>query len=552
MQSNSEQRATAFYPVFALIVIAGAGLRLFQFTDQVLLDDEWHVVHQLLRKSPSELFLTFGHADFSIPLAMLYWFESRLFGLSEFAMRWPMMLAGIATLLVFPLYVRKFFSDRVTLLFAALLAITPLMIIYSRTARPYALTLLLSWMAIGAFYRFVKTDQARWKPALLYMLCAISCAWLHLVSLPIVVAPFLVFGIPALLKKDWGSILRMFWLGIASLAGMLLLLLPPFLSHPEALSVKLGQHQPALHTVYGALFSWFGTSSAMIVFSALFLAALGARPLWRKFPLTPSILAGLALACVLILVIQPAWVQHPITFARYLLPVIPLWLLAVAAGLELLYTHLAERFRRIEGRWSFGVLSLAFLAAVVSASPLSRILAYPNSNSLHSVYQFDFREPHNLMIQYQADFPVSPFWKRMAAFPVNSFKMAAGPFSFETYHWDAARWEQISRQRVMPAYLEGFCAEGRWGEVPDGRGFRFRNVGYLSDIPGMIERGFDLVVYQKPFTVETRQGEIDFGLETAACVDKIRAQYPQPVYEDEGLLVIPLTQEARERFDAAR
>jgi uncharacterized membrane protein len=195
------KRNRFFYPLLGIIVIAGVYLRLYQFLLQVLLDDEWHAVHQLLQKGPRELFLTIGQADFSIPLGLLYWVEKEWFGLSELGMRWPMMLAGIATLAVLPLYARRFVGDGVALLFAALLAMSPMLVFYSRMARPYALTLMLALLALAAFQRFIEPGQRRWQPALVYVLSAVASGWLHLVSLPFVVAPFLVAGLPALARR---------------------------------------------------------------------------------------------------------------------------------------------------------------------------------------------------------------------------------------------------------------------------------------------------------------------------------------------------------------
>jgi hypothetical protein len=185
-------------------------------------------------------------------------------------------------------------------------------------------------------------------------------------------------------------------------------------------------------------------------------------------------------------------------------------------------------------------------------SPLTKILRKPNSNSLHSVYQLDFREDKNLIYLYQRDFPVSPFWQRLALLPEDSLKIAASPFSFETNHWDAARWEQVSHQRVMPGYLNGFCAENLWGEVPLDDGFRFQNVGYLADQSDLIRRGFDLVVYQKPFKVQTYQGEKEFGVDTANCEMILREQFPNPIYEDQWLVAFPISNSVKRQFDATR
>ena len=548
---RTNSKSPGFYLTLLVITSCGVYLRLDQFLLQVLLDDEWHVVHQLLVKGPGELFLTFGHADFSIPLALLYWLESGLFGLSEIGMRWPMLIAGLVTLIVLPIYLRKFFSDKTILVFSALLAMSPMLIIYSRTARPYALTLLLSLMALAAFQKFVEAENPPWKSGLVYALCAISSAWLHLITLPLVVAPFLALGLPALLGRNWSRVGRMFWLGVFTLAGLLALVLPPVLGHPEALSVKLGVQTPNLQTYHGVFYVWLGTSSLSVVFVGLFFALIGAGPLWRALPLIPSLVTGLGLTLGVILLTQPAWVHNPLTLARYLLPAIPLVLLSLALGVsrasEALVYH-PGIFRKLA---SATLLASVFLL-MAYYSPLTKILHKPNSNSLHSVYQLDFREEKNLIYQYQRDFPVSPFWHKLALFPKDSLKIAASPFSFETHHWEAARWEQISHQRVMPGYLIGFCAENRLGEVPSGEGFKFRNVGYLANQGDLIDRGFDLVVYQKPFKVQTYQGEKEFGMDTANCESIFRQQFPEPVFEDQWLVAFPLTDSVKRQFDATR
>jgi hypothetical protein len=553
MQVTAEPGKTvAFYLMMLATVSVGVYLRLDQFGLQVLLDDEWHVIHQLLVKNPRQLFLTFGHADFSIPLALLYWTELKLFGLSEFGMRWPMLFAGLFTLVVFPVYARKYFSDKVTLLFSALLVVSPMLLIYSRTARPYALTMLLSLLAAGVLHSYFDSKKASWKLGLVYVFCAVVSAWLHLVSLPVVIAPFIVLGIPALLDRNWRKVLRLFWLGVITLVGMFALLLPPLLSYPEMLAVKLGEQLPNAGTIYGALFVWLGTSSTQVVLSCLVFAVLGAHPLWHKFPLSRSIILGLLLTVGLIVLTQPAWVHNPLTLARYLLPTIPILLLAVAIGFFKFVEILSSKLVDGAKIYISLVLLALFLGAVAYNSPLTRILSKPNSNSLHSLYQFDFRDKNNLIMIYQNDFPVSQFWQRLAVFPRDSLKIAASPFSFETHHWDAPRWEQISHQRVMPGYLDGFCAQDRVGEVPNGNGFRFKNVGYLSDRDDLISRGFDLVVYQKPFKVQTYQGEKEFGIDTADCELELRAQFPAPVYEDRWLLAVPLSEEIREQFNTVK
>ncbi len=547
--SKATRDSTLFYAALAAIAAFGACLRLYQFTQQVLLDDEWHAVHQLLLRTPAQMFLNFGQADYSIPLALLYWLEQRFFGLSETLMRWPMMAAGLVSLVLFPLYVRRYFDKTAVLIFTALLATSPLLVIYSRTARPYALTLLLSMVAVGCFHRFMTMEKPDWRPGGFYVLCMVSSTWLHLISLPITVAPFLTFGVAALLQGRRDQLRRMLCIGIVCLIGVSALVLPPFFAHPEALGGKLGAGAPGLQTFGGLVYFWSGTSSPVIAVTASLLALAGANELWRRLPLARSILAGLGLSLALILLSRPAWVQHTLTLARYLLPAVPLFLLAVALGTRRLIAAVSRRWGR-RGRLLTGaaLLSGLFLASIFS--PLWRILEYPNSNSLHSVFQFDFRQDENLIYQFQSRFPVSPFWRKLAAFPPGSIKVAASPFYFETYLWDAPRWEHISHQRVLPGYLDGLCAERRWGEVPRGRGFDFRNAGYLAYPADLVRRGFDLVVFQKRYSVMTGQGKLDLGEDTKNCYAILLERMPPPIYEDKWVIVFPLSADIAGQFNA--
>jgi len=550
--ANSKSQASWFFLAFAAIAVVGIYLRLDQFFVQVLLDDEWHVIHQLLARSPAELVRTFGVADFSIPLALLYWLEMKWFGLSELGMRWPMMLAGIGFLCLAPLYLRRHFDDGTTLVFMLLVAISPRLVMYSRTARPYAVTLLLSLLALALFKKFVESDRhaARW--GFFYLLFAVSSSWLHMVTLPVVVAPFAVYGLPALFRRDWKRLGRLFKLGLVTLAALLVVELPPLLSHPEDMAVKLGAQQlPDLRTLYGMLFVWMGTDSPSQVLIGVCLAALGAAAVWRRLPLAASLLTGLALTVALILATQPAWVQYAITLSRYLMAALPLFLLAVASGIQVVNDGLAARWGRT-GRSISVLVFVPLFLWIAYTSPLQDMLAVPNSNSLSNVYQFDFREDENLVVKYQEKFPLSPFWQELAVLPPDSVKIAATPFSFESHQWEAPRWERISRQRVMPAFRTGFCGGYWWGEVPHDRAFRFRNAAYLADKPDMVARGFGLLVYQKPFESADETENERLALTATQCASKIRESYGEPMYEDSLIAVFPLTDGIRNLIDAAR
>src|SRR5256886_8306525 len=250
-------------PWFALAIGVGLWLRLDQFAAQVLLEDRWHAVYRVVHDAPAAIFLDFAHSDSGIPLPLLYALESRSLGLSEIGMRLPLLLAGAATLILFPWYAARHVGSGEALVFAALLAISTLLYFFSRTARPYALTLLLAGIAHVAFRRFFEAQAPRTADAAAYSMSATLAAWLHPVVGPFVLAPFVpaawqcVRQAPGAERRRAGA--RLAVLALAAALPMAALLLPPLFAHPESLRLKSGVDLPHADTLIGVWYLWFGT-----------------------------------------------------------------------------------------------------------------------------------------------------------------------------------------------------------------------------------------------------------------------------------------------------
>ncbi len=553
LKSRTSRLLTNWYTIYAAALIAGAYVRLDQFLTQVLIDDEWHAIHQLLRSSgPRDIALSFGHADYSIPLTLFYWCEASLFGLSELTMRFPMMVFGGLLLALFPLYVRQVAGDRASAVYAFLLAFSPLLIIYSRTARPYAITLVLAYVAHWAFYQY--WDRHRWRALFgtLYGVCATLATWLHPIAGPFVIAPFVVEGVAALAttrREGLDRLCRLMALGAPTAVGMAVSILPPLLNDPVAMASKTGVDLPTWETLLGIWFVWFGTASGVVLVACLTIAAFGLPELWRKFRVTRSALTGLALTSILIGVSQPAWIQHPLTLGRYLLPALPLVLLSLALGTAMLVDTLAGFKRKLGTVLRTAVLA-APIIALAASSPLPKLLRQPNTNTMHSIFQFDFRRQWNFIADYQELIPLSPFWSKLAALPPNTLRIAAAPWYFESYNWDAARWESIGRQPVLPAYLSGLCMEKRAGEVPNDNRFHFRNAVYPGQIGDMNAKEIDLLVFQKPYRRIVDDRSTIIGEETLRCEAFFRATYGAPWYEDDWIVVFAVSKKAESLIDA--
>ena len=519
-------------------ILLGAYVRLDQILVQVLIDDEWHAIHQLLKRTPGSMFFDFGYADYSIPLGMLYWYEAQSFGLSEFAMRLPMLVGGLATLVVFPLYVASRLGRATSVVFAILIAISPLLVLYTRIARPYAITLLLAWVAHSAYQRYHDAVRGHWSAGLLYGASATLAVWLHPVIAPFIIAPLLWallqlrHAVPGARRR---RLYRLALLALSTGIAMGALVLPPLLAHPEALVGKGGINMPDLATLAGAWYAWLGTPSTFVVLLCVGLAAYGARDVWRALPEARTGVLGVALSLAAVMLTRPMWSQYPTTLARYLLPFIPLLLLAVAAGSVKLGRRLAAPTSMVKR--SIGALvALVPCVALAAQSPLAPSLRHPNAQTLHSVFYVDFRPEKNPYLPYIEGIPLSPFWASLAERPPGTVRIAAAPFYFESYNWDAPRWERVARQTVLPGYLTGLCVEERAGEVPRDARFRFRNAVHLADDAALDRKHVDYIVWQKPYTQSSRGRPEPIGAETAHCEAALRAKFGTPVFEDAALL----------------
>jgi len=545
----------AWLAVLVAVGILGAYLRLDQFLSQVLIDDEWHVVHQVLQRTPATMFLDFGWADYSIPLGILDWYVAHWFGLSEAAMRWPMLVCGLATLVVLPLYVAPRLGRTTAAVFALLIAISPLLVVYSRMARPYAITLLFGWVAHAAFQRYHAAVRGHAGAGFLYGATATWVIWLHPVSALFVLAPLL--WALAQMRRVAPAERRARLIRLASLAiptGLMIaaLVLPPLLAHPESLAGKSGVNMPDVETLVGAWYAWLGTPSTVVVVLCIALAAYGAPGVWRALPVARTGAAGLALTLLAVLLIRPMWSQNPLTLARYLLPIIPLLLLFVAAGAVRAVGHVAASPPTVPRRaLAAGVAALPVIALAVQ-SPLAPMLRHPNAQTVHLVYHVDFRPEKNPFLPYIEAIPLSPFWETLAAQPAGSLRIAAAPFYFESYNWDAPRWERVSGQTVLPGYLTGLCVDKRAGEVPQDPAFRFRNAVHLADDRSLERQRIDYVVWQKPY-VQTSRGKPEaIGAESAHCEAPLRARFGRPAFEDSTIIAFRLSRQDRPAPDAQR
>jgi hypothetical protein len=292
---------------------------------------------------------------------------------------------------------------------------------------------------------------------------------------------------------------------------------------------------PTLDTGIGVWYAWLGTPSTAVVAGCVVLAACGAGPVWRALPEVRSGALGILLTLAAVMISRPMWSFNAIALGRYLLPVLPLLLLAVAAGAIRIARAVATS-PTLPRRIAAGCIAVVPCVALAAQSPLAPLLRHPNGQTQHFSYYFDFRPERNPYLAHMQGIPLSPFWSGLAAQSAGTLRIAAAPFYFESYDWDAPRWERISGQAVVPGYLTGLCVDKRAGELPADRAFAFANAVHLANGRSMAQKRIDYVVWQKPYARDNAGRRQTVGDDTAACEGVLRTRFGKPAFEDAALI----------------
>jgi mannosyltransferase len=151
--ASTSARLPRWWPLVALILLAAA-LRLSTLGLQSFWYDEAFTPVHVLHGSLSETLRAVVHSENTPPLwYVIEWFDYRLLGRGEVALRLPSALAGIATVPVTWAIGSELAGRRAALLSAALVAVNPLFVWYSQEARAYALFVLTAALALLCFLR---------------------------------------------------------------------------------------------------------------------------------------------------------------------------------------------------------------------------------------------------------------------------------------------------------------------------------------------------------------------------------------------------------------
>lgn len=258
-----------------------------------------------------------------------------LTGHSEYALRFPSVLAGTLALPLIFVWGRRLFTPAIGLIAVLLLAFNPYHVWYSQEAKMYALLALVTMLALWAFAEAV--EREKWWRWLLWLVLTSACFYIHVLG--VLIIPLQIAWL--LLTPRWRRRWRSYAVALAVLIvpyiplviwQWKLLINPDFRTgHPFA------PLQQILLTLFVAQIEgiperpgvWIFAPAIFLLLAALFLARPWIRA--RQLALTWWLLPPLGVYFISLL--------SPVFSDRYLIWTLPALILLLALGAFSIWKH---------------------------------------------------------------------------------------------------------------------------------------------------------------------------------------------------------------------
>jgi hypothetical protein len=545
-----------------LWAIAGLGgfARLHQLRDQILGDDEWHAIAVATTQPLSYILRHFHVSDNCIPLTAIDRILLERVGLSEWSVRAVPLLAGLLLVVVAPRALRRVVGDAASLVFAWSVATAPLLVYYSRYARPYSIVVLLGFGALVLAYRWLRGEGRAFGVG--YALTAGLSVYFLLPSLPAVLAPlaYAVFALPRRRAPAPGP-------GELAAVGLLAALilsacLGPALGSLSVVAAKAGKGQLDGETFWGLLHLYGGTGSTPLALVLLGSFAAGLAMLRRMDRLLfRLLLVTFLIQFAALLLVRPIG-DGPIVLARYAIACLPLYLLGVSIGLVRSARALTRRLRSPRAkRLGAGSVVAVSLLVWFMAGPIPTTLGPKNGFPTHDDFQYDYRQPR-LRAAEGSHKRLSRFYVELAR-EQDTAPLVEAPqvvwWSATIYHL----YQRLHQRRVLIGHLpETLLVNQRVAHD----GLRLRNWVDIADLAEVRASGARYVVIHKDLAREVAtvryafaHGDQDlpassgslrvleqrFGARARAfaarAVDLYRRRVGSPVYEDDWVAVFDVS-----------
>lgn len=339
--------AADYAPVVLLaIIVLGAVLRAFWLTHQSLWTDE---VATYLSSNGSLAQVVSQPAGNIPPFYYLMMNAMLRLGTRDLLLRLPSVVAGVLSIPFFFLIVRRWLGGTAGLWCAAMLAISPFHVWYSQEARPYALLVLLSLLALWSLqHALAEPKSRRWRVAFVVFTAAVFAS--HTLGLAFVAftAAVVLLEVPRAQWREWRSAFAA--TGVLMLPAIYrvitftpdaatyrhttsVLLNVPYAIWSFASGYSLGPSVTELHEVSQRTAVVARHAALIIAVLALFSAHFfyGALQLWRKHLRLAQVVGAWFLFPMSLALVGPIVTVHPFN-VRYAILAFPPFVMLIVLG----------------------------------------------------------------------------------------------------------------------------------------------------------------------------------------------------------------------------
>jgi hypothetical protein len=565
--------------ILAVIILVGAGLRLYSIHDQLLLDDEWHKLELTCRTPLSELLTNYYPGSNSIPINVYIRILFVTVGWSEFGLVLPSVACGLLLLCLIPRLAGRMGGPSTTVFAAALAAASPLLIYYSRICRSYGPYMLLSCLLAHAAYMWVTDGRRRYG-----YLTAIWGALLVYVHQLGVLATFPTFAAVCISRlvhqsseksqlrwpaPPWKDILLA---GYMHSLLLCLLIGPAILNSLGSLSNYYSDGDRfGATTLLGTGQLMAGSESLMFAFAWWGLCLFGLIGLIRCSRFSGLlVILGLAAHVVFLYAHGAPELSTPIVLVRYTTAMIPLFLVCAGKGLADLMEAFIHRF----GRPALQPAGLLVLVIVIAVGPVPHSYTASRNFTNHAQFQETARvdltrmysSPMRLLSVVTLD-DVPDFYRELKDAPDDT-AIVEFPFMLGHSFQTSAFYQTVHGKRVFGGYvwrpswmrnvpnlivIRSFHTAGNVLSRLPPEANRWRNLVNLENLAPAVENGARyLVIHIRPVS-EAVGAESLTPLEIIPELDhhfladtaiRCRQVYGAPVFRDSRIVVFDLTRSA--------
>jgi hypothetical protein len=352
---------------FSLILVLALLYRIFPMTRGLGQDELFTAVHFV--EVPSIWTTMFFNIAFNnhIGYSLMARCSEALLGRSEWALRLPSLLLGVATLYVFFLFTRSILDSGGGLLAALVLALSPPHIVWNVEARGYSAMIFFTLLSSHFYLRLIRHPARREAAAFIGVSTLGIYSHLYSVFITVVQILSLIYLCVTrdISKQTALSInkasFRMLSKSFAAIAVMSLLIYAAALLHIFRDLVGRGRSDFNPSFPWTVIQELSGSDWPQIVALVALVSSLGWLVLLRSHPLEASYFGLLLVGPLLIVSVARPFDLYPRFFAYWL----PYYLLLFVAGLRFLWNLASSHTFRFFGTYLYRTLAATIVVCVL-------------------------------------------------------------------------------------------------------------------------------------------------------------------------------------------